>query len=345
MHHPTEENAGVVEIVVCRYEAKMGAPINPAPPVYANDTSSSPWAMGECKWAGGCVVVTWVRRTLSPLIPAAMIDPLPALPPPPPGALPPPYVDNVGPAPVGAAADAATPLETAQRDLQLQSGRLQHPAVSAGPPVAPVPQVAPLAPPPIAALPYYYHLPSYARPREPLPTQRNVTERGGVLPVTPLAAPGYQPPPVQSTPAPGVTIAGAGLLASAEVRPFGGPLPPSPLDFVPPGPPQDSTRMTALGAVPPVPPSVTPARPIEPPPRNQPQEANTAVSSRGATDPLGQSESVQVAPPRMVAPPTTPSHSPRDRALQPDSPASPAPTVELPPPPPPELDEPIPAEL
>lgn len=289
--------------------------------------------MGECKWVGGCVVVTWVRRTLSPLQPQAMIDPVPPLPPPPPGALPPAYVDNVGPAPVAAPEGAAAVPNEPQRDLSLLSSRLQHPAVHPGPPVTHVGQVQNLGLAAIPALPHYYHLPPYARPREPLPQQRNVTERGGVLPTVPNAAPAYPPPPppAQNSPQPGVTVAGAGLLASAEVRPFGGPLPPSPLDFVPPLPPQENSIMTAMGAVPPVPPNVTPVRPIAPA-APQPQQANAAVSQRGATDPSGYSETVQTAPSRNPEPPTTPPISPPDRALHP--------RVPVPPPPPPVIEEP-----
>lgn len=317
MQQATEAEAGSIEIVVCRYAAQLGAPINPAPPRYDNDTSSTPWGIGECKWSGGCVVVTWVRRTLSPLQPQAMIDLVPPLPPPPPGALPAAYVDNVGPAPVAAADGAA--VEAAP------SARLQHPAISAGPPVPLVGQVPNLAPGHIAPLPHYYHLPEYARPRGAVPMQRNVTERSAVShATTPITAPGYQPPPIHQ-PVPGVAVGEAGLLASAEVRPFGGPLPPSPLDVAPPNPPQESSVYTMIGAVPPVSNSVTPSRPLEPAPRNVPQSANVAVSSRGATDPHGHTATVQTEPARLSAPPVYPSNVPIDRSLHPRAAVPPPP--------------------
>lgn len=273
--------------------------------------------MGECKWIGGCVVVVWVRRTLAPLQPAQMIDAVPALPPPPPGALPSTYVDNVGPAPV-VLPDGAAPVNETQRETQLLSGRMQHPAISPGRAQPIEPAQLPALAPAIPSLPRNYHLPAYARPREGLPTQRNVTERTAVsYPTTPETAPAYQPPPTHS-PAPGVTIGGAGLLASAEVRPFGGPLPPSPLDCPPP--PQESSRNTALGAVPPVPPGLAPARQIEPQPRGVPQAANVAVAARGVTDRSGYTETPQTAPARLTTPPINVSVAPPDKSLQPPRP-------------------------
>lgn len=316
MDQAKDAEAGTVEIVVCRYAAQLGAPINPAPPRYDNDASSSAWSMGECKWSGGCVVVTWVRRTLSPLQPQAMIDPVPPLPPPPPGAQPAPYVDNVGPAPVAASEGTAEPV---------QSARLQHPAIRPGVPVSLVGQVPNVGMPHIAPLPHYYHLPAYARPSGAVAMQTNVTERTAVShATTPITAPGYQPPPVHH-PVPGVAVGEAGLLASAEVRPFGGPLPPSPLDVAPPLPPQESSVYTMIGAVPPVSNGVTPSRPLGVPPRNAPQSANVAVSSRGATDPHGHTSTLQTEPPRLVAPPVYPSNVPIDRSLHPRPPVPPPP--------------------
>jgi hypothetical protein len=237
-------------------------------------------------WSGGTVVIVWARRTRAPLRVVSMLDAKPPEPAPPPGAAPPVYVDAVGPAPL-----EMTSLESESddaRDLKLLLGRMIQPAISAGPPVAPVPELPALDPGRPQALPYHYHLPSYARPREPLPAQRNVSVRGGIV----AGASETAPPP--GTPGAPVRVGGHGLLAGAEVRAYHGPLPPSSLE------PTGSVR-SELGAVPVTPPSVTPVQPLDIA-AEQPRRSNTAQTMVAPVDALGHTETAPTAPPRPSAP-------------------------------------------
>ena len=315
------ENPGVIEVVPCRYEAKFGQPIAPQPPRFETDNCSGPWSMQQCSWQGGCVVIVWSRLTRSPLIAMPPRDLPPPLPPRAPDALPPAYVDMVGPAPVAPPPGHNVPAMTGEQMDLAALGRLTRPAVLAGPPVAVVPQLPNLAPPPPQALPHYHHLPDYARPRAPLAAQQNVTVRGGTIAAVPPTAPPYNPP---SPPAPGnvvYPVAGdGGLLAGAEVRACSVPLPPSPLDFAPVAVAPAASSGPGLGAVPPVQAAVAPAQPLSAPPPQAPVAANAAISTVPAVDLSGHASVPPTAPPRLVAPPVYPNISPPDRSLQPLAP-------------------------
>lgn len=317
-HHA--DNPGVIEVVPCRYEAKFGQPIAPQPPRFETDNCSGPWSMQQCSWTGGCVVIVWSRLTRSPLIAMPPRDQPPPLPPPAPDATPPAYVDKVGPAPVAPPPGHNVPPMSGEEMDQAMLGRLVRPQVLAGPPVAVVPELPNLAPPPPQALPHYHHLPSYARPRAPLALQQNVTVRGGTLPTTAPTAPPYNPPSPSSPASVQYGVAGdGGLLAGAEVRACSVPLPPSPLDFPPAAPAisAPASSAPAIGAVPPMEPAIAPARPLSAPPPQAPNAANAATSTISPMDLSGHASTPRTEPSRLAMPPTFPNNSPPDRSLQP----------------------------
>lgn len=264
---------GVLEVCITRHKARFNEIVAPLPHPAANDQFSTPWEPAECRWSSGSLHCVWVRRTSQPLQPSAPSDPKQPDPP-----LQPRVVIETLPG----QPEPPPQMVYSQEELDLQElERLITPNVQPAVPSqvhpAPVARTAPPAPPPG---PPAVSLPSYARERQPLATQRNVSVRGGPSQIQPEAAPGYVPPmPV---------AASGGLLASAEVRQYSGPLPPAPTP----------------GGVPPL------ARP----------GVAVTVAVQPATMPSASAPSLPVpptAPPRVAQPEPVASSAPMDRSMFP----------------------------